>query len=129
MKTPRYSIGGYEGDQLGPIVEAIVADADRQHGWDALYELVVALYNRMRVQRATGGETPRCHALMASESTGGAIRECGAIIQGDHCFNGHSYTAERHTKPAGGPEGAAIRFNTEWWARRRIVSEVEDDEG
>lgn len=46
---------------------------------------------------------PRCEALMPSESTGGAIRECGAIIRGDRCLNGH-----RVTVPADAPTYADL---------------------
>jgi hypothetical protein len=31
----------------------------------------------------------RCHAAMASTSTGGAIRQCGAIVTDGRCLNGH----------------------------------------
>jgi hypothetical protein len=52
-RRSRYSIGGYEGDQIGPIVQAILNDADGEpHGRVALRELVEALYKHLAAWEA-----------------------------------------------------------------------------
>lgn len=52
-------------------------------------------FDMLKEAKAAGQQRPaRCSALMASETTGGALRECGASIANDgYCLNGHEQAA------------------------------------
>ena len=67
-KRARYSIGGYEGDQIGPIVQAILNDADAEpDGRVALKELVEALYRHVTVWDRPIDEADRRVAALAAQ--------------------------------------------------------------
>ena len=93
MKSkPRYSIGGYKGNQIGPIVQAILNDADCDNGRLALRELVEALYKHVTVWDA---ETP---APPQDEIEATIVR-----LQNE----GHRYAAAR--------EGISTSDPVVWW--------------
>lgn len=77
MKTYRYVIGGYEGDQLQPIVRAILNDADAHPLRRVpLRELVEELY-----KHTTAFDSPMCGE---GHVVGDEPRDCFACL--DHHF-------------------------------------------
>lgn len=45
------------------------------------------------------GSATRCRDLMVSSSTGGALRECGAVVENGRCFNGHRQSSSLRAGP------------------------------